>query len=74
MKLYASANVLKVVSVSRMLVRFLPPAKVVAEGNVFTSVCQEFCPGGVSQHAMGRRVPQGRHPPRQTPAPLRDGH
>ena len=23
------------------------------EGNVFRSVCQGFCPGGVSQHALG---------------------
>ena len=25
---------------------FLPPETVVTEGNVFTSVCQEFCPQG----------------------------
>ena len=41
------------------------------EGNVFTSICQEFCPqGGVSQHAMGRGVhPPGRLPRADTPWP-----
>ena len=27
-------------------VSFLPPAMKLREGNVFTSVCQEFCPWG----------------------------
>ena len=29
------------------------PQQWLQKGNVFTSVCQEFCPGGVSQHALG---------------------
>ena len=31
----------------------LPPATKLGQGNVFTSVCQEFCPqgGSLSQHA-----------------------
>ena len=44
------------------------------DGNVFTSVCQEFCPRGegggwISQHVIGRQ-PHRQTPPRQTP-PLR---
>ena len=41
------------------------------DGNVFTSVCQEFCPRGegggwISQHVIGRQ-PHRQTPPRQTP-------
>ena len=36
--------------------RFLPPATKLGQGNIFRSVCQEFCPRGggevVSQHAL----------------------
>ena len=35
------------------------------QGNVFTGVCQEFCPWGVSATCLGRQTP-GRHTPRQT--------
>ena len=43
------------------------------KGNVFTSVCQEFCPGGVYPsmhwiHPPGRHLPSRHpHPPGQTP-------
>ena len=42
---------------------FLPSAKKLWKGNVFTSVCQELCP----QRGMSGRTPQGRHPAGQTP-------
>ena len=42
-------------------VHYRPQTKL-RKGNVFTSVCQEFCPqGGCTPHLLGR------HPPRQTP-------
>ena len=53
------------------------------QGNIFTSVCDSFCPGGVSQYAIGRGCMQacnggvclwvqGVGVPRQTPP--RDDH
>ena len=35
--------------------------------NIFTSVCQEFCPRGVSSSVHAGTHPQDRHPPAQTP-------
>ena len=47
----------------------LPFATKLRQGNIFTSVCQEFCPRGggwsASVHA-GIHHPLGRHPPQQT--------
>ena len=40
------------------------------KGNVFTSVCQEFCLQGVGVHTPRADTPPGRHPPGQTPPPL----
>ena len=64
----------------------LPSANEVQKGNVFTSICQEFCPGGEGvpgqtppeQTPPGRHPPWadipldrlGKHPPGQTPPPL----
>ena len=42
---------------------FLPSAKKLWKGNVFTSVCQELCP----QRGMSGRTPLGRHPPGRHP-------
>ena len=60
---------------------FLPSATKLWQGNIFTSVCQEFCPrGGVwclPQCMLGYttpspgRYPLGRHPPADTPLPRR---
>ena len=53
-------------------VSFYRPQTKLWKGNVFTSVCQEFCPRGVypSMHwadpPTGQAAP-GKHPPRQTP-------
>ena len=42
--------------VALMLYRYLPPTTKLGQGNIFRSVCQEFCPWGggvvVSQHAL----------------------
>ena len=47
---------------------FLPSAKKLRQGNIFTSVCQEFCPQGVGClfSACWDTHPPGRHPPWQT--------
>ena len=61
----------------------LPVATKLGQGNIFTSMCQEFCPQGgrvsASVHAgipprsrhqyhpRGADTPQSRHPPEQTP-------
>ena len=37
------------------------------QGNIFSSVCQEFCPGGVSASVHAGIPPPPRHPPEQTP-------
>ena len=53
------------------------PQLLLRKGNVFTSVCQEFCPWGGGKlciQACTRQThPMGRHllPPRQTPPPQR---
>ena len=46
-------------------VQFLPPATKLEQGNIFTSVCQEFCPqgGSATNHPLGRDTP-GQTPPR----------
>ena len=48
----------------------LPSATKLRQGNIFTSVCQEFCPqgGSASVHA-GTHPPPGRYSPGQTPPP-----
>ena len=43
----------------------LPPATKLGQGNIFKSVCQEFCPGGAG--CLGRHPPGSRHPPRSRP-------
>ena len=49
-------------------VQFLPPATKLEQGNIFTSVCQEFCPQGVChQPPPWADTPLGRHTPGQTP-------
>ena len=53
---------------------FLPPANEVCEGYVFTRVCQSFCSGGVSQHALqvvSQHVSRGVYPsmPYRFPGP-----
>ena len=42
--------------------QFLPAATKLGQGNMFTSVCQEFCP-------QGGRVSAGIHPPSRHPPP-----
>ena len=41
---------------AKSAMKSLPPATKLGQGNIFRSVCQEFCPrgggGGVSQHAL----------------------
>ena len=44
------------------MLSFLPPAMMLGQGNIFRSMCQEFCPSGVWAD-----TPWSRHPPRQTP-------
>ena len=44
------------------------PQTKLQKGNVFTSVCQEFCPPGWTRQTPTRQTPLGRHPPgRHTP-------
>ena len=43
---------------------FLPSATKLRQGNIFTSVCQEFCPEGCLPHLS---VCWDTHPPGQTP-------
>ena len=51
------------------LMIFIFTVRKLRKGNVFTSVCQEFCPqgGGVHRHTLGRHpsadTPLNRHPP-----------
>ena len=46
----------------------LPSAMKLRQGNIFTSVCKEFCPGGGVCLSVCWDTPPGRHPPtRQTP-------
>ena len=54
---------------------FLPSKTKLWKGNVFTSMCQQFCPRGVytsahtltlGRHPLGRHIPLGRPPPHQT--------
>ena len=42
---------------------FLPAATKLGQGNIFTSVCQEFCPQG---GRVSSSVHAGIHPPQQT--------
>ena len=49
---------------------FLPAATKLGQGNIFTRVCQEFCPqgGGVSaSQCMLGYIPRGRSPPGPDP-------
>ena len=45
--------------------QFLPPATKLGQGNIFRSMCQEFCPrgggAGVSAHCRGRHPPIAVH-------------
>ena len=43
------------------------------KGNIFTSVCQEFYPGGVSEHVLGQTPPWADQPPAQQMATAADG-
>ena len=48
--------------------QFLPPATKLGQGNIFRSVCQEFCPqGGCLPHCMLGYTPPG--PEADTPPP-----
>ena len=52
----------------------LPAATKLGQGNIFTSVCQEFCPGGgegVCLSACWDTPPWTRHPPDQAPPKTR---
>ena len=53
--------------------QYLPAATKLGQGNIFTSVCQEFCPQGgrvsASVHA-GIHSPGANTPQEQTPPPL----
>ena len=40
---------------------FLPPATKLGQGNIFRSVCQEFCPQGVCMAERGRAQKRGMH-------------
>ena len=40
----------------------LPPATKLGQGNIFSSVCQEFCPRG-GRECLGRYPPSQAHPP-----------
>ena len=61
------------------LVFLIRPQTKLRKGNIFTNLCQEFCPQWGSVHPQGRHPP-GRCPlPRQTPpgrrhTPSQDGH
>ena len=45
------------------VLRYLPPAMKLWQGNVFTNVCQEFCPQGAGMHGGGEGGMCGRgHP------------
>ena len=45
----------------------LPSANEVAEGNVFTSVCQEFCPQWGGVHPHGQTPPKADNPQADSP-------
>ena len=54
--------------------KLLPAATKLGQGNIFTSVCQEFCPQGggrvsASVHAGMHHHPPSRHPPGTRPPP-----
>ena len=56
---------------------FLPAATKLGQGNIFTGVCQEFCPQGgggcLPQCMLGYTPPQEQtHPPEQTHNPRAD--
>ena len=57
------------------IMRFLPSASKLRQGNIFRSVCQEFCPhgGGCLPQCMLGYTPLGRHPPPQQTATAADG-
>ena len=53
-----------------LLISLLPPATKLGQGNIFSSVCQEFCPRGGLPHCMlGYTTPSPRTRGRQ-PCPL----
>ena len=68
-------NVLIDVQSSCTAVQFLPAAAKLGQGNIFTSVCQEFCPQGGSPENPPPR-PGRHHPPpgpgRHHPPPARE--
>ena len=62
--------------ISILCLIFLPAATKLGQGNIFTSVCQEFCPQGgrvsasvhAGIHPLGADIPPGADtPPEQTP-------
>ena len=52
------------------LINIYRPQTKLRKGNVFTSVCQEFCPqeGGLPQYMLGYTPPLGGRPPFPPPA------
>ena len=44
-----------------VIVLLLPPAMKLGQGNIFRSVCQEFCPQGVGVHGRGGMHVAGGH-------------
>ena len=71
----------KILQVCYVFCYFYRPQTKLRKGNVFTSMCREFCPwGGGGVHPLGRQpppgqttpTPSGRHPP-QTDTPPSSG-
>ena len=65
------------IMLSNVLIIYLPAATKLGQGNIFTSVCQEFCPrGGVCLSACLDISPQEQTPPREQmpPPPDQAGH
>ena len=57
------------------IVRYLlPPATKLEQGNIFSTVCQEFCPRGGTWAPLCRYTPTGQvHPPGQVYPPPQAG-
>ena len=52
----------------RIWLKYLPAAMKLGQGNIFTSVCQEFCPqGGLPQCMLGYPPNQAHTPPQSRP-------
>ena len=59
---------------TRGRVNYYRPQTKLRKGNVFTSVCQQFCPREGSVHPLGRHPSLGRHPLGTSLPPPSDSH